>query len=287
MAHAKNKVLDEQPMTAQNASSGSPFLAAAVQMRKSANVARDWATAERLVADAAEQGAKLVVLPELFFAWGPIQSVAALAEAIPGLASQGLSELAKRYSVTLVAGSLPERQLGTSKAWNTCLVFGPDGELLGRYRKQHLFDIDLPGKISGRESDWIAAGEESVVVETPVGRIGLAICFDLRFPELFSALVNQGCQVIVVPSAFSHETGRDHWDVLLRARAIETQSYVIAANQWGTSEGAFKTYGHSQIIDPWGIQLASAGEAESVVLAKIDLNRVTEVRRSLPLRHRN
>ncbi len=261
------------------------FRAAAIQMRATGEMAADWETAERLTAESAAQGAKLVVIPELFYSWGTMQTLVDMAEPIPGPASERLSALAKRHKITLVGGSFPERQAGAAKPFNTCLVFGPDGMLLGRYRKRHLFEIDVPNKVSGCEADWLAAGEGPAVIETPVGKIGIAVCFDLRFPELFRALYDQGAQIIIVPSAFSYPTGEAHWDVLLRARAIETESYVVAANQWGTAPGAFLAYGHSQIIDPWGIQLATTGETESIVVAEIDLARVAEIRRNLPLKH--
>ncbi len=262
----------------------SRFLAAAIQMRagldKSANLAR----ADELITQAAGQGASLVVLPEMFLSWGPLEAVIRQAEPIPGPDAQALADLARRHRVMLLAGSIAERDPAESRAFNTSLLFAPDGTLLSRYRKLHRFDVNLPGQIVSRESDWIAPGSDTVVVSTPLGRLGLAICYDLRFPELFRRLTDDGYDILLLPSAFSAATGRDHWDVLLSARAIENQCYLIAANQCGTGAAKFPTHGHSQIIDPWGIALAQGGDEETVVLAEIDRARIAEVRRRLPMR---
>ena len=272
----------------------STFQAAAVQFTAGEDLNANLATAERLVTAAANRGATLVALPEMFNRWGRFEVMTAHAEPIPGPTSNAASEWARKLNITLVAGSIAEkapdevRNATSARAYNTSLLFGPDGKLLARYRKHHLFDVELPGQPAIRESDWIAPGEEVCVTPTPLGNLGLAICYDLRFPELFRRLADQRVEIIVVPSAFLHATGVAHWEVLLRARAIENQAFVIASNQTGSQGTTSPTYGHSQIIDPWGRVLASCGdESEAIVMAEIDLVRLQEIREQLPsLRHR-
>ena len=269
------------------------FLAAAIQMNSGVDKPRNLADAGRLIADAARAGAKLVALPEMFNCWGRLETLAAQAESISGPTSDAAGRWAMEFGVTLVAGSFAERVVGQNRAYNTSLLFGPDGSLLAKYRKQHLFDVNLPGKLTTRESLWIVPGDDDVTTATPLGRVGQAICYDLRFPELFRRLAEQNAEIFVVPSAFSRPTGAAHWDVLLRARAIENQAFVIAANQCSTAnpcgtDSAVPTYGHSRIVDPWGVVLATAAdEAEAVVIAEIDLDRLREIRAQLPaLAHR-
>ena len=259
------------------------FLAAAIQLNSGEDKPRNLADAGRLIAAAAGAGAKLVALPEMFNCWGRFETLVAQAEPIPGPTSDAAGRWAKEFGVTLVAGSIAERAEGQNLAHNTSLLFGPDGMLLARYRKQHLFDVNLPGKLETRESRWIVPGEDDVTTATALGRIGQAICYDLRFPELFRRLAARDAEIFVIPSAFSRPTGAAHWDVLLRARAIENQAFVIAPNQCSAEAGALPTYGHSQIIDPWGVVLASAGnEGEAVALAEVDLARLREIRAQLP-----
>jgi predicted amidohydrolase len=190
----------------------------------------------------------------------------------------------------LLAGSIAERApLGAATAiYNTSLLFDPDGRLLARYRKMHRFDVDLPGQVVARESDWFAAGANIATATTPLGALGTAICYDLRFPELFRRMASAGVQVILLPSAFTLHTGRDHWQVLLRARAIENQAYVVAPNQCGRHSPQLVSYGHSAIVDPWGRVLASGPESgEAIVAAEIDLAYLSTVRSQLPaLAHR-
>lgn len=249
--------------------------------------AANLAVATRLVEEAAGDGARLVVLPELFNYLGPLERVAAHAEAIPGPTSESMSRLAARLGVHLVAGSIAERAADADKAYNTSLIFDTDGNELARYRKLHLFDVDLPGEVTNRESQWIAPGNQIAATSTSLGTIGQAICYDLRFPELFRRLVDRGTKILAFPSAFSAPTGRAHWDVLIRARAIENQIYVIAADQYGRHTPQFASYGHSAIIDPWGKILASHDEGDAVISAEIDLEQLAEIRRALPaLTHR-
>ena len=267
------------------------YLAAAVQMNSHENVAANVAAVTRHVEEAARRGASLVALPELFNCLGSQQAMLACAESIPGPTSDAMSRLARRLGIVLLAGSIAERgdsadNVDGGRAYNTSVLFGPDGVELARYRKLHLFDIDLAG-LSYHESAWLLPGETTVAVETPLGKLGLSICYDLRFPELYRRLIDAGAQLLLVPSAFTLPTGRDHWQVLLRARAIENQSYIIAPNQHGEHGSALTTYGRSTIIDPWGTPLACAADGEGIILAEIDLEYLAAIRQRLPaLTHR-
>lgn len=263
------------------------LLAAAIQLTASSDKSRNLDVAQRLVEEAAARGASLVALPELFNCLGDPEDIMAEAEEVPGPTSVRMSELAARLEVTLLAGSLAESRPGHQRVSNTSLLFGPDGRQLACYRKLHLFDIDLPGHVTFQESAFVEPGREIVVTSTPVGRLGQATCYDLRFPELFRRLVEEGATTILVPSAFTRATGRDHWEVLLRARAIENQVFLVAANQFGNHAPGISTYGRSMIIDPWGTVLATASDGEGIILAELDTDRLEEVRSRLPaLSHR-
>jgi len=259
----------------------------AVQMTSGADKARNLETAIRLVEEGAASGARLIALPELFNCLGSTETIAEQAEPVPGPTSRAMGELAARLQITLLAGSIAERVDGADKVFNTSLLFSPDGERLACYRKIHLFDIDLRGQVTFQESSFMQAGDRLVVTETAIGRLGQATCYDLRFPELFRRLVDAGAEVLCVPAAFTLPTGRDHWQPLLRARAIENQAYVIAPNQYGHNSPGIVTYGRSAIIDPWGVPLAAASDGETVITAEIDLDHQAEIRERLPaLRHR-
>jgi predicted amidohydrolase len=259
---------------------------AAVQMTSVSDKSKNLATARRLVSQADERGASLVALPELFNCLAQPDTIASQAEPIPGPTSQAMSELAAKCQVTLVAGSIAER-CDTNKIYNTSLLFGPDGVLLAQYRKLHLFDIDLPGCVTFRESQFVAMGNRLVVTDSVIGRLGQATCYDLRFPELFRLLVDLGAELLVIPSAFTMATGRDHWEVLLRARAIENQLFVVAPNQYGRHSENLHTYGRSMIIDPWGTVLATAPDGEGLITAEIDFDQLGQIRSRLPcLQHR-
>lgn len=269
-------------------------LVAAIQLNGSSNVERNLATTERLVRRAAAAGATFIATPEATPYLGPHDRKIALAEPVDGPTHTRLGRLAAELGVTLLVGSVAERWdpppgQERTKTYNTSLLFGPDGALTATYRKLHLFDVDLAssGGVSFCESDTTVAGDAVVVADSAVGRLGLTICYDLRFPELFAALVAQGAELLCVPAAFTLMTGKDHWHALLRARAIECQSYVIAPAQVGAHDdgGLRRSYGHSLIIDPWGCVLAECGDAEGIALAEIDLARVAEVRRAVPVRH--
>jgi predicted amidohydrolase len=258
------------------------YLAAAVQMSSGPDRAANLDRAAALVRRAATRGARLVVLPEVFAWRGPRDEEAAAAEPVPGPTTAAMSALAATLGIHLCAGSLLEVGPGDGRAYNTTCVFAPDGRLAATYRKLHLFDVDLPGRVSVRESDTRAPGADVVVVPTALGTLGLSICYDLRFPELYRRLAGAGAEVLVVPSAFTFPTGAAHWEVLVRARAIESQCWVIAADQTGTSPSGHADFGDSMIVDPWGRVRARAGEGEDVVLAEVDLGYLARVRRELP-----
>lgn len=261
-------------------------IVAAVQMNSTDDKTGNQESARSLITEAAGRGAKLVALPELFNCLGNPDTIVSNAEPVPGPTSELMRELARELQITLLAGSLGERCEG-DKIYNTSLLFGPTGELLAKYRKLHLFDIDLPGEVTFRESEFMGFGDRIAVTDTNVGRLGQATCYDLRFPELFRMLVDLGAEVIVIPAAFAMATGRDHWEVLLRARAIENQCFVIAPNQFGRHGENLQTYGRSMIIDPWGTVLAKATDGSGIITAEIDFDQLTRVRSHLPcLQHR-
>ncbi len=264
------------------------YLAAAVQMTSGEDTAANLQTATGLIEQAAAAGASLVALPEMFACLGRFEAMVASAEEVPGgPTSEALCQLARRLKITLVAGSIAEKSSREGKIHNTSLLIGPDGAVLARYRKMHLFDVDLPGQVSMIESRWMIPGDETAVTPTPLGCIAQAICYDLRFPELFRQLADRGAEVICVPSAFTLPTGRDHWEILLRARAIENQAFVVAPNQFGRHTAQLTTYGRSMIVDPWGTPLAIAADGVGLAIAEIDLARMAEIRERLPaLRHR-
>jgi len=264
------------------------FIAAVVQLRSVPDKPANLAEASRLVTEAAAAGAQLVALPEVFAWRGPHDRERAEAETVPGPITEEMGALAKRLGIHLVAGSILERAADEARPFNTTTLLGPDGRLLGAYRKIHLFDIDLPGRVSIRESALRAAGKRPVCVKTQLGCIGLAICYDLRFPELFRALGEQGAEVVVMPSAFTRATGQAHWETLLRARAIENQCFVMAPDQFGAAASGFEDYGNSLIVDPWGKVLARGTDDRTEVLsAHLDADLLARVRRELPcLEHR-
>lgn len=249
------------------------------QEDKQLNVQR----ALELVERAAREGAKLVVLPEYTTYLGRRGGFAANAESIPGPTSERLAESAARWGVHLLAGSMLEQADEEGRYYNTSLLFDPRGQLVARYRKIHLFDVDLgPGQPAYRESATILPGDEIVTARLGQQTVGLSICYDLRFPELYRQLALDGADVIVVPAAFTAKTGADHWELLLRARAVENGVFVVAAAQVGTSPPNQAWYGNAMIVDPWGNVLARGGDAETVVHATIDFSRVAAVRRMVP-----
>lgn len=260
------------------------FLAACLQMNATANLANNLACVEAGVARAARYGARLVVTPENTTFLGPAPQKLAIAEPLDGPTHRALGALARQHRLHLLVGSVAEYCDG-KRCYNTSILFGPDGEIIAFYRKIHLFDIDLPGGPVFRESALIAPGAEVVVAETALGKIGMSVCYDLRFPALYQRQVAAGAEILSIPSAFTLQTGKDHWHTLLRARAIECQAFVLAPAQEGRhdDQGLRHSYGHSLIIDPWGTILADCGEGPGLSLAEIDLARVRQVRAAMPV----
>ncbi len=261
---------------------------AAVQLNSQADVARNLDAVRQLVGRAKQRGAEVVLLPENFAFFGPEAEKRRVAEALAdGQISRALSELAREHAVNVIGGGFPERTADDARPHNTLLAVGADGSQLAAYRKIHLFDVELGSGGSYSESAATTAGGSVVVVEVGGFKLGLSICYDLRFPELYRALTEQGAEVLLVPAAFTLHTGMDHWHVLLRARAIEAQAFVVAAAQYGAHPGARHTYGHSLVVDPWGTIIAEASDGVGIVTATLERERLESVRRSLPsLSHR-
>jgi predicted amidohydrolase len=256
--------------------------AAAIQLNANNDKDRNLERADRLVASAAGEGAELVALPEKWNLVGRGDEIVAGAERLEdGSSFDAARGWARGHGIHLLAGSISERAEGSDRPFNTSVLFDPDGEAVAVYRKIHMFDVDVGG-IAYRESEHEQAGEEIVTGEAAGVEIGLSVCYDLRFPELYRILALRGARVLTVPAAFTHTTGRAHWELLVRARAIENQAYVIAPNQCGAAPPHYHSYGHSMIVDPWGEVLAQAGEEEGVIIAELDLERLEEVRDSVP-----
>lgn len=255
--------------------------AAAVQLNSNADLERNLAAAERQVRAAADEGAELVVLPEKWNLLASGADLARLAEPLEGPTITAARSWASGLGIHLLAGSVAERVPGRELLSNTSALIDPAGEIVAVYRKIHMFDVDVGG-VAYRESEHELAGEE--IRSAPVAEIelGLTVCYDLRFPELFRILALRGARLITVPSAFTAETGRAHWEVLLRARAIENQLFVVAANQTGTAPPHYSSWGHSMIVGPWGEVLAEAGEDEGFIVAELDLGELDRVRAAVP-----
>jgi deaminated glutathione amidase len=270
---------------------------AVVQMTSKPDLALNLDAAERLVRKAADSGAKLVVLPECFAWIGPEGTQRKVAERLPvssrdpGESGPVLTRCqgwARELGLELILGGFWEQtEDGGPRVYNTSVHLGADGSFQKRYRKIHLFDVDLSDGTSLKESATVKAGDTPVVTDTALGKLGLSICYDIRFPELYRKLVDQGAIAIAVPAAFTLHTGKDHLQVLLQARAIESQSYVLAAAQTGHHMDKRVSYGHAMIVDPWGCVIAQCGEGEGVAVGTVDTDVVTRVRRQLPsLMHR-
>ncbi len=269
-----------------------PVLVAAAQMTSRDDVSANLDRAAALVRRAVERGARLVVLPENVAFMGPEEARLAHAERFdPGAAPDGpigrfARDLSRAHSTSVIWGGVPERA-GGDRVYNASVCFDASGEITARYRKIHLFDVALADGTTLTESRSVAPGSEPVAVDTPAGRVGMTICYDVRFPELFRKLVDLGAEVLTVPAAFTVPTGRDHWHVLLRARAIESQCHLIAAAQWGAHGGGRTTYGHALVIDPWGTVLADCGDGEGLAVAELRPERTASIRATLPsLKHR-
>jgi len=267
-----------------------PLRIAAVQLQCQDDVSENLARCRDWVGRAAERGAKLVLLPENFAFMGPEADKRSIAEQLGDASApiqRSLSEMAKAAGVVLVGGGFPEASGDERRPFNTLVVYGSDGALVSTYRKIHLFDVRLPDGSEISESAATTAGREPRVVDVLGYKLGLSICYDLRFPELYRALADRGAELLLVPAAFTLLTGKDHWHVLLRARAIEAQCFVMAAAQWGTHPKGRTTYGHSLVADPWGTVIAEASDGPGLVVAELDPAVLERVRANLPsLRHR-
>ncbi len=268
----------------------SKSVCAAVQMASSPNVSANLIEAERLVGTAAAQGASLVVMPENFALMGMREADKLEVAETEGTGpiQECLSKMAEKHKVWIVGGTMPMRASSAGKVRAACLVYDGSGQRVGRYDKIHLFDVNVPGTDeSYQESNTVEAGEEAFVVDTPFGRLGVAICYDLRFPELFRQMADSGMDILAVPAAFTAQTGAAHWEILVRARAVENLCFTIAANQGGFHVNGRETYGHSMVVDPWGKILASIPSGPGVVCAEIDRDRLDKVRAAFPaLEHR-
>jgi predicted amidohydrolase len=261
---------------------------AAVQLQSQADVTQNLERARELTRRAAGRGAQLVLLPENFAYFGAEADKRAIAEPLAsGPIAAALADIARESSVYLVGGGFPEQSGDPQRPHNTALLVGPDGKQLAAYRKIHLFDVELGAGGSYAESAATSPGDAPVVVDVDGFKVGLSICYDLRFPELYRALSEQGADALLVPAAFTLHTGKDHWHVLLRARAIESQAFVVAAAQHGSHPGGRQTYGHSLVVDPWGTVIAEASDGPGLACATLERERLEAVRRSLPsLQHR-
>ena len=262
---------------------------ALIQMNSNSKVAENLILAEQLLTQASQNQAQMAVLPENF-AQMPLtekQRLEAAETPDKGPIQTFLSELSKKLNLWIIAGTISLNAETQNKVFSSCLTFDNNGKCINRYDKQHLFDVDLANGESYRESSFIEHGNQLQIVDTPAGRLGLSICYDLRFPEYYRLLSQNGAQILSVPSAFTYTTGQAHWQALLRARAIENQCYVIAPAQTGTHDNGRKTYGHTAAFDPWGKSIALLETGNGVAYAQIDLNYLNEVRSQIPcLDHR-
>lgn len=263
------------------------FIAAAVQMTSVNNRESNLRKAEELLSRGVELGAKLLALPENFSFMGSEKEKAAVVEELDkGPSVAFLKDFALKNNVTILGGTLPLKAEG-GKVYNTSLLIDSCGNISARYDKIHLFDVNISGGESHQESRLVEPGKEAVTVDTPLGRLGFSVCYDLRFPELYRKMSQEGARIIFSPAAFTVETGLAHWEVLIRARAIENQVYMIAPAQYGRHSETRRTFGNAMIVDPWGKVLAKAADREMVITAEIDLDYEDEIRKGLPcLNHR-
>src|SRR5688500_8152250 len=246
---------------------------------KDANLRR----AEELVDAAVARGARFVVMPEYVSFLGPKEQHEAIAEPIPGPTTERFAAKAREHGIFLLGGSIHEQSDTPGMYYNTSVMFDPAGEIIATYRKIHLFDIDLTGNVTANESSTILPGNDIVTADVDGHTVGLSICYDLRYPELYRQLALEGVEILLVPAAFTTFTGKDHWHVLLRARAIENKTSVLAPGQFGAhGENNSQCYGHSVIIDPWGTVIAESSDSEGVVVADLDFAYLQKIRKQLP-----
>jgi len=265
-----------------------PYLAAAIQMTSVPELEKNLIQAEELIEVAVHQGVELVSLPENFSFLGDEATKILQAEEIARSSEKFLRTMAQRFQITILGGGFPV-PVDTNKVYNTALLIAPDGQELARYQKVHLFDVNLPDGNTYRESSTVMAGNQfpSVYPSETLGTLGLSVCYDVRFPELYRHLAYKGADILFVPATFTAYTGKDHWQVLLQARAIENTCYVIAPAQTGQHYALRQSHGHAMIIDPWGVILADAGDEPGVAIAEINPFRLEQIRRQMPsLQHR-
>ncbi len=261
---------------------------AAVQMASSPDVRANINEAERLISDAAKMGSKLIVLPENFALMGKTEfdKLDHKESDDGGPIQDFLANISKQYSIWLVAGTVPMTASSNNKIRAACLVYNDKGKRIARYDKIHLFDVNVPGtEEQYQESETIEAGENALVLDTPFGRIGVAVCYDLRFPELFRQMIDEGMEILVLPSAFTAKTGAAHWDLLVRTRAVENLCYVIASNQGGFHLNGRETYGHSMIVDPWGKVVSEITSGSGIASGEVDCELLRKIRVSFPALH--
>lgn len=262
------------------------ILTAVVQLNCTSDQEKNWSASRALIRKAAGYGARLVATPENSNFLGLHEDKVRLAEELSGPTCRRFAALAKELEIHLLLGSFNEVGPDSKHCYNTSVLFSPAGEILATYRKIHLFDVALSRELTFRESDTVAPGSELVLQPTPLGTFGFSICYDLRFAELYTGLAERGAEAIFIPSAFTATTGKAHWEVLVRARAIESQSFILAPAQTGKHDdrGIRESHGHSMIVDPWGHVLAQAGVGPGLALAEIDLQQVQRVRQAMPVR---
>lgn len=256
--------------------------AAVVQLQVSPDVQRNLKTASDLVRRAAADGATLIVLPEMVDFRGKDEEIPNIKTDIPGPVSNHFAELARELNIWLQAGSIHENIEGQSRTYNTALLFNPDGDEVARYRKIHLYDVQIPGRVDALESNSVAPGSEVVSATIDGHTAGLTICYDIRFPELYRQLADRGAEIVFLPAAFTMYTGKDHWETLIRARAIENQCFLLASGTYGVDEAGKATYGRSMIVDPWGTVLATVPDGDGYAVANLDFDYLKRIRQELP-----
>lgn len=257
------------------------FIAAAIQIDTQADKNKNLAKLEGFIDEAASRGAKLIGMSELVNHIGDNEDSFANAENIPGPTIERFMKKAKQHQVWLHCGSISELIPGEKKLYNTSVVLNPQGEIIAIYRKIHLYDVEVANGPSSKESDTKKPGNEIIVADTELAKIGLSICYDMRFPEMYRIMTLRGAEILLVPASYTLYTGKDHWEPVLRARAIENQCYVIAPAQIGVKP-KFQTYGKSLIVDPWGNVIAKCSDQEGVITAEIDLDMLYKVREQIP-----
>lgn len=254
---------------------------AVIQSRVRESKRESVANARRMIAEAAANGARMAVLPEMFACPYDNACFPVYAESADGEICRAMSDAARENGVTLVAGSIPEADVG--RIYNTSFVFAADGTMIARHRKVHLFDINIPGKQLFRESDTLSAGEGITLFEAEGHRFGLCICFDMRFPAMFTEMAKRGAEAIIIPAAFNMTTGPMHWELLLRARAADSQAYIIAASPARDERASYVSYANSMVVDPWAKVIGCAGTAETIMYADIDFAETEAVRARIPI----